>query len=305
MLRIFLIFFFISTNVLAAPNIVVSIKPIHSIVSNITQGVTVPKLLIKDKQSVHHFHLQPLQMSLLEKADLIIFVHPSIEEGIAKTLDNISMQRKFYAVEHSILKHHEETHQGFLDKLLALIQPLKEQKGIHYHPSHADYHVWLDIEIMQKFATRLTNKLILIDAKNRSTYQKNLSKLNKKLDALKLQIKKQLMVYQKKPIISYSNSFEHFIKANKLNKITTVVNNHEQKPSAKNILDARKVIRSKHVKCLISGIEITPKRINTIVEYFNIKHQKVDIVGFNYPANTTHYFALMRNITEIFEQCLR
>jgi zinc transport system substrate-binding protein len=43
MLRIVLIFFFISANVVATPNIVVSIKPIHSIVSNITQGITTPK----------------------------------------------------------------------------------------------------------------------------------------------------------------------------------------------------------------------------------------------------------------------
>jgi zinc transport system substrate-binding protein len=63
MLRIVLIFFFVSANVVATPNIVVSIKPIHSIVSNITQGITTPKLLIKDNQSPHNFHLKPSQMS--------------------------------------------------------------------------------------------------------------------------------------------------------------------------------------------------------------------------------------------------
>jgi hypothetical protein len=35
-------------------------------------------------------------MSLVSQADLLISVHPSIEEGIAKALDNIDTQRKLY-----------------------------------------------------------------------------------------------------------------------------------------------------------------------------------------------------------------
>jgi zinc transport system substrate-binding protein len=42
---------------------------------------------IKDNQSPHNFHLKPSQMSLVSQADLLISVHPSIEEGIAKALD--------------------------------------------------------------------------------------------------------------------------------------------------------------------------------------------------------------------------
>ncbi|MBT4553339.1 MAG: ABC transporter substrate-binding protein, partial [Candidatus Thioglobus sp.] len=44
--RLIFIAFLFSANALATPNIVVSIKPIHSIVSNITQGVTSPALLL-------------------------------------------------------------------------------------------------------------------------------------------------------------------------------------------------------------------------------------------------------------------
>ncbi|CAB5497175.1 Zinc ABC transporter, substrate-binding protein ZnuA [uncultured Gammaproteobacteria bacterium] len=288
MLRIALIFFLMSVNALATPNIVVSIKPIHSIVSNITQGVTTPKLLIKDNQSPHHFHLKPSQMSLVGQADLLISAHPSIEEGIVKVLDNIDTQRKLYVVEkptQQLNNKHEE----------------HEHHGAHKE----DYHIWLNINAIQKFSTRLTNKLIAIDIDNRLIYQSNLSVFNKKLDALKTQIKKQLLPYQNTPMVTYSNAFENFIQTNQLNTLAIVVNNHEQKPSVKNILNARKIIRSKNAQCLVSTIEITPKRVSNIIENLNMKHESIDIIGFKQTQGVSQYPALMQNIANAFEKCLK
>ncbi len=325
MLRITLVFFLISTNVLATPNIVVSIKPIHSIVSNITQGVTTPKLLIKDNQSPHHFHLKPSQISLVSQADLLISVHPSIEEGIAKVLNNIDTQRKLYVVEKSAQQlneeheehgHHEEheEHKGFFDKLASLIKPHKEHEEEEHeeeheehqhHGAHEDYHIWLNIDAIQKFSKKLTNKLIAIDTDNRLIYQSNLSIFNKKFDILKKHIKKQLLPYRNTPMVTYSNAFEHFIQTNQLNTLAIVVNNHEQKSSVKNILNARKIIRSKSAQCLVSTIEITPKRVNNIIENINIKHESIDIIGFKKTQGASQYPALMQNIANAFEKCLK
>lgn len=282
MLRITLVFFLISTNVLATPNIVVSIKPIHSIVSNITQGVVTPKLLIKNNQSPHHFHLKPSQISLVSQADLVIAVHPNIEKGITKLLDNIDSQNKLYVVEN-----------------------LAKQDNKHEDEGYKDYHIWLNISAIQKFSTRLKNKLIAIDLDNRLIYQSNLSAFNKKLNVLKIHIKRQLLPYQNTPMITYSNVFENFIQTNQLNTLTTVINNHEQRASVKNILNARKIIRSKNVLCLISSTEITPKRVNTIIEDLNIRYKSIDIIGFNYTQGVSHYPVLMQNITNAFEKCLK
>jgi zinc transport system substrate-binding protein len=75
--RLIFIAILLSANALATPNIVVSIKPIHSIVSNITQGVTSPALLLESNQSAHHTHLKPSQLSLLDRAGLVVFIHPN------------------------------------------------------------------------------------------------------------------------------------------------------------------------------------------------------------------------------------
>ncbi|RUA04168.1 MAG: ABC transporter substrate-binding protein [Gammaproteobacteria bacterium] len=283
-----LFFILFSSPIFAAPNVVVSIKPIHSIVSNITQGVTTPKLLIKDSQSPHYFHLKPSQISLVNQADLLISVHPSIEEGIAKILNNIDIQRKLYVVEKSFQQRNSE----------------HQEHEEHQHGAK-DYHIWLNIDAMQKFSIKLTNKLIAIDADNRLTYQSNLSVFNKKLDTLKKHIKKQLLPYRKTPMVTYSNAFWYFIQANQLNALARVVEDHELKPSVKNILNARKTIRSTSAQCLISTIEITPKRVRNIIENLDIKHRSVDIIGFKQTQGVLQYPALMQNIADAFEKCLK
>ncbi len=287
-LHIALLFYLISSITLAEPSIIVSIKPIHSIVSNITQGITTPKLLITNNQSPHYFHLKPSQISLIRQADLIISVHTNIESGIAKLLSNIDIQRKLYVVENS-QQNNKDGHDEHDE-----------------HDEHdKDYHDWLNISAVQKFSIRLTNKLISIDANNRLIYQSNLLAFNKKLNILKKRIKEQLLPYQNTPIMTYSNAFKQFIQTNQLNAIATFVNNHEKLSSIKNILSGREVIRSKNVQCLISIIGVAPKKINSMIENFNIKHESIDIINLNYAQNNFYYSVLMQNIANKFEKCLK
>jgi len=104
-LRLFFVYFLLSAYSLAneiqrpservAPKLVVSIKPIHSIVSHLTQGITTPSLLLENQQSAHNFHLKPSQLSLLDQADLVISIHPNFETRLSKALNNIDSNKQF------------------------------------------------------------------------------------------------------------------------------------------------------------------------------------------------------------------
>jgi len=73
----------------STPNVVVSIKPIHSIVTALMKGVSRPQLLLESSDSAHTFHLKPSQLNLLSNADLVITVGDGFETGLRKTLGNI------------------------------------------------------------------------------------------------------------------------------------------------------------------------------------------------------------------------
>ena len=75
--------FFISINTVSAQpatNVVVSIRPIHSIVSALMEGVSEPRLLLDSNESAHTFHLKPSQLKLLSNADLLITIGDSLNQ---------------------------------------------------------------------------------------------------------------------------------------------------------------------------------------------------------------------------------
>ncbi len=261
-------------SVFANINIVTSIKPIYSIVNSITHNVGKVGLLLDSQQSAHHFHLKPSQMSLIDNADLVIAIHPNMEEGINKILRNIPNEKVLYMV-----NEHDN--------------------------SSANYHVWLDITKMQNFAKKLTAKLSNIYPDKRFIFEKNLNKLDINLSKLKYSVKSKLKKYNTKPLVTYSNALDYFIESNNLKSVAKVVNNHEQRLSAKRILDARKAIKNNNVKCLISTIEIAPKRTNILAEDFDINNTSVDIIGFNINKDSDLYTKLMLDITNKVEHCLQ
>ncbi|QKQ24764.1 zinc ABC transporter substrate-binding protein [Candidatus Ruthia endofausta] len=295
-----IIILLLSVNIFAVQNIVVSIKPIHSIVSSLTQGITEPKLLLKTNQSAHHTHLKPSQLSLLSHADLAIFIHPTFEGGLKKVLASLDANKKLIIgnVENIHLIHNEE-HEGGEKH-----EESDEEHGHDEHQEVVNYHLWLDINNMQIFAKKLIERLIKIDPDNQSNYTVNLDKLNKNLDKLKQDINQDISAYKSKVLASYSNTFDYFTNANQLNKSINITSYHGERLSIFKMLQARKIMKNTQTKCLLT-IEVPKKRTNSLTEGLNINSANIDIIGFNIQQGSGHYFKLMHHITNKVVQCLR
>ena len=70
-------------------NVVASIKPIHSLVAAVMQGVGEPGLIVEGAGSPHTYALKPSQARMLEKADLVFWVGHELEAFLEKPLETI------------------------------------------------------------------------------------------------------------------------------------------------------------------------------------------------------------------------
>ncbi len=288
----------LSTNIFAAPNIVVSIKPIHSVVSNLTQGITTPTLLLTKNQSPEHAYLKPSQLSLLTHADLAVFIHPTFESGLKKAMDNLNANKKFiigklknlHLIENEVRETPDEHHQ---------------HEAHHEHQETVNYHLWLDINNMQLFAKKLIEKLIEIDPEHQSNYTKNLNRFNQDLNKLKQAINQKISAYKTKVLASYANTFDYFTHAHQLKKSVNITRYHGEKLSIFSILKAKRIMKKTQTSCLLATTEVPQKRINLLTEDSNIQSQNIDIIGFNIPRGTQHYAKLMHNIADKVAQCLK
>ena len=74
--------------VAAQPNVAASIKPIHSLVSSVMEGVATPLLLV-EAGSPHTYSLKPSQANYLQEADVIFWVAHDVETFLEKPLESI------------------------------------------------------------------------------------------------------------------------------------------------------------------------------------------------------------------------
>lgn len=73
-----------------APNVVTSIKPIHSITSAIMKDVGEPVLLLDGASSPHSYSMRPSEARALNEADLVVYVSHSLESFLQKPLASLS-----------------------------------------------------------------------------------------------------------------------------------------------------------------------------------------------------------------------
>jgi zinc transport system substrate-binding protein len=280
-------------NVVAqsTPIIVVSIKPIHSIVTKIMDGVTKPELLLDANNSAHTFHLKPSQIKMISNADLVIVISENFELGLRKALKNIN--------EDSHLKISE------LDQLIIHNSRGEEIYNKNEGSNKFDFHLWLDVNNMQLIATYISNIIIELDPKNEHIYAENLKIVNLELDELKEQLKQQLAPFSSIPFAIYSDTLQYFEKSLELQRPVIITPFHGAGLSIKRTLDAKRKIKDLNISCLIYDTEVKAKQLRVLSEGLNLKSFKIDILGNEFAPGPDQYFNLMKKTSSQLALCLK
>ena len=78
------------TSALADVNVVASIKPVHSLVAAVMQGVGTPDLIVEGAGSPHTYALKPSQARQLQEADLVFWMSHDLEAFLEKPIEGIA-----------------------------------------------------------------------------------------------------------------------------------------------------------------------------------------------------------------------
>lgn len=73
-----------------SPNVVVDIAPLHSLVSQVMDGVESPALIIPAEASPHHYALRPSQAQALADADLVFWMGEELTPWLEKAINNVA-----------------------------------------------------------------------------------------------------------------------------------------------------------------------------------------------------------------------
>ena len=292
-------------NVVAqtVPSVVVSIKPVHSIVTALMSGIAEPQLLLKSNNSAHTFHLKPSQIRMLANADLVIIISEDFEAGLRKAIKNIEDDSLFQITSLNNLNIHK-SRSGILYS--------KEHEGHEGHEGHEeheeniyDLHLWLDIDNTKLIAKHINKLLIKIDPINEVKYNNNFIELTHNLRELKIYLEKETAPFLTSQFAVLSDTTQYFEKSMNLIRPVIITPYHGARLSINRTLEAKETMSDLSVSCLLYGQEVKPNQISVLSEGLSLNTFEIDIIGTKYQAGYSQYFNLMKSISSQFASCLK
>jgi len=297
--RLALLLAICSTPSVAAepPRVIVSIAPIHSLVTGIMAGVSEPELLIKASYDPHSYILKPSQMSALQHADIIIWIGETVESYLAKTLLAVGTGSRIIKL--TVLPH---------------IRQLPARKGglwtthedEHGHAGHEniDGHIWLDIDNASEITRTLVVALSELDPLHQSVYQHNGQQILQRLDALDQEIHTTLAPVKTRPYMVLHDAFQYFEARYQLNAVGAISVDPERRPGARRLSEIRHRIEANQIVCLFSQPQFNNEIVRMLIKDTRVKSASQDNLGGEFPPGPELYFDMMRQLAKNLNACL-
>jgi zinc transport system substrate-binding protein len=293
----------------AAPRVVATIKPIHSIAANVMAGIAEPKLLLDAAVSEHTAQLTPSQVEAMHNADLIVVVGENLEAFLHKALENpdIAQKKIFEAAELPGLKllparsgglwepHHHGDEEG---------EAGEDHDHDHAHGGN-DPHIWMDPENAKLIARALAATLGGLDQENAATYQANAEKFATDLDKLSTEIAQGVKPVRDKRYIVFHDAYQYFETRFGMSPAGSITVNPEVTPGAKRIKEIHDRIAETQAACVFAEPQFESKYVETVIEGTKAKASVLDGLGAKEPAGAQAYAGMMHKFVTALIQCLK
>lgn len=314
-----------SSNANAAPNVVVSIKPIHSLVSAIMQGVADPQLIVDGGASPHTYSLKPSNARAIENADVVFWVGDGLEKFLEKPLQSLAGKATvvelddaagleklpfreggaFEAHDHGDHGEHEgheeaekagEAHDHEAEH--------KHEHGDDHEHGEFDMHLWLDPTNAKAMAIEIEKTLMAADPTNAKSYQDNTKMLVEKLDALDKDIKETVAPIKDKPFIVFHDAYQYFEHRYGVKTAGSITVSPENPPGADRVKKIHAKVQELNATCVFAEPQFEPKLVNVVIEGTKAKSGTLDPEAATLEAGPDLYFKLMRGIATSLKDCL-
>ncbi len=280
-----LLLFWLSLSALAAPDfkVIVTIKPVHSIVTGLMKDIGAPELLIDDTKTPFDFALDAKQQQQLSNASMIIWVGPELEKTLQSPLSKLPENVRVVEL---------------LARADLKILPSR------YHPDQRDPFFWMDDRNVIIMLDLLTELLIEADPARSHVYERNRRRLLIPLKRLDREYEYGYRGLQSGVGVQYYESLRYFEQAYALKVADLVAGTPWDKISPSALLRVRGQLQSKMANCLFLDKSMPADNADFITTGLNVNTGWLDVLGRDLAAGEDLYIKLMNYNTDVIKQCL-
>ena len=306
----------------ADPEIIASIKPIHSLVAGVMEGDLAPKLVVEGAASPHTYSLRPSGARALGRADLIFWVGHNLEPFLEKPIESLGTGATVVTLmdapgvralayrEGTTFEGHDHAEDDHADE--------KHEEGEHEHGGHdddhdkhgdhadgdLDGHIWLDPVNAQAMVRAIADALITADPEHAPLYAANAQSMHERIEALSAEIDAILTPVRGQPFFVFHDAYHYMEQRYGLAAAGSITLTPDLSPGAGRVRDIRDRVRALGATCVFTEPQFSPKLVNVVTAGTDARTGVLDPLGTALPAGPDLYFTLMRNMATAMRACL-
>ena len=287
-----------------AAEVVVSLKPLHSLVASVMGETGEPRLMVTGAASPHTYQMRPSDAEVLSAADLIVWVGESMERFLDRPIAVLGSGA-------DVVTLHEAAGMGLLPNREGGIWH-DEQAEVHVdeHDDHGhdhgdfDMHVWLDPGNAGRIVDVVADALVRIDPGRAETYRANAEATRMRIGALESSLHERLAPMRQRAFIVFHDGYGYFEHAFGLNGKGAVAVDPARPPSAKRLTELRGALAEHDIQCVFTEPQFKPDLVRTVVEGTGIRTAALDPLGVDVEPGPNAWFEIMRGLGDAVADCL-
>ncbi len=313
-LAVFLGAFLVVAKISAAaaaetPKVVVTIKPIHSLVSRIMDGVGVPQLVVEGSASPHTFTLKPSTARAIHDADVFVRVSDQLEPFTRKIVASLPANVTVLTLAGADgVKLLDQRHGGAFEKHEHGHEHEEASGAAGDHDDHdedgKDGHIWLDPQNAKAIAADVAKTLEARYPEHADKFKANTAALVADLDDLDSQLTAELKDSRGKPFIVFHDATQYFEDHFGQKAAGSITVSPDVPPSAKRLTEVRHKLSSLGAVCVFVEPNFQPKLVDAVTEGTNARSGTIDAEGQTLTPGPGLYFDLMRGVAHSISDCL-
>ena len=310
-------------------DVVVSIKPVHSLVAGVMEGVGEPVLLVKGTGSEHSYSLRPSEARALEQAEVVFWVGETMETFLTKPLRALAGDAKvvelwetpgltllatreggmWQAQEHEGAHAEDQEREGaHAEEHEGEHAEDQEREGAQADADHAhgetDMHVWLDPGNAKVLIAAIATALSDADPENASIYQGNAARLRQQLDELDRSLEDRLATVADRPYVVFHDAYQYFEHRYGVQAVGAIAINPTLRPSAQRLEEIHDRLQDLDAACVFAEPQFEPALVDIVIEGTNARKGVLDPLGVALDAGRDQYFQLMSDLAASLLDCL-
>lgn len=319
----------------AFDGVVASIKPVHSLVAAVMDGVGEPALVVSGTGSEHIYSMRPSDAQALENASVVFWVGDGMETFLKGPIETLAGDARVVALEDApglirldyreggpfeAHSHdhdddeddhaHEDGHDHHDDDDGEDDHAHGDGHGHHHDDDddHAhgryDLHFWLDPVNAKALVAEIERTLSEADPANAERYRRNAADYSQRLDALVEEIVEQLAPVRDRPAVVFHDAYQYFEQRFGVNVAGSITVSPEIIPGAQRIAEIKAKISELDAACVFSEPQFEPRLVSVVTEGTDAKTGVLDPLGAELEDGPELYVQLIRSLSTSLSTCL-